>query len=97
MGASRAEKLGIFFWKLFLLKVHFQDGGQLYAHCLFYILIIWRKFLPFYFLNRGIGIKMGGSLVEKLVIFFSKIFFLKLIFQDKIQLYASSLFDILTI
>ena len=56
MGASRAEKLGIFFWKLFLLKVHFQDGGQLYAHCLFYILIIWRKFLPFYFLNRGIGI-----------------------------------------
>ena len=47
MGASLAEKLVIFFWKMFILKFDFQDGGQLYANCLFYILIISRKCLHF--------------------------------------------------
>ena len=39
MGPSVAEKLLLFFLKMFSLKLNFQDGDQLYGKCLFRILI----------------------------------------------------------
>ena len=45
-----------FFYKLFFLKINFQDEAKLYAICLFYILTVYRKCLPSQFVSRCIGI-----------------------------------------
>ena len=65
------------------MKPNFQDESQLYANCLSYILIIYRKFFAFQCLSRGIriafpfkeGLKMGSSLANKLGIFCFKFSF----------------------
>ena len=43
MDASLAEKVAIFFLKLFFLKLNLQNEDQLYASCLFHILPFYRK------------------------------------------------------
>ena len=62
---------------MLILNLEFQGEGHFLANCLFYILIISRKWLAFQFLTRGMrmyfpiltGVENGRSLAEKSVIF----------------------------
>ena len=40
----------IFFWKICILKLNFQEQNQLYANCLFHILSLYRKCFLYQFL-----------------------------------------------
>ena len=39
---------------MLFLKLNLQEKGHVYANCMFHILAVQRKFLPFQFLLRGI-------------------------------------------
>ena len=88
---------------MFLLKLKLQDESHLNAFCLFCILILYRKYFSFQFLYCGIrmhfsiliGVQNGPISSWKNEIFFWKMFFLKLNFQDEDQLYAHCLFHIM--
>ena len=77
----------------------------LLAHCLFYILILYRKCFSFQFLYCGIrmhfstliGVQNGRISSWKNIIFFWKMFFLKLNFQDEDQFYSQCFFHILSL
>ena len=53
-GCISSWKNVIFFWKMFLLKLNFQDEDHLYANCLFHILPLYCKCFLFQFLIDGI-------------------------------------------
>ena len=53
-GCISSWKNVIFFWKMFLLKLNFQDEDHLYANCLFHILPLYCKCFLSQFLIGGI-------------------------------------------
>ena len=56
MDASIAEKLAIYLYNMFILKLNFQGKGHSLANCLYCTLIISQKCLAFLFLTRGMRI-----------------------------------------
>ena len=87
---------------MFFLKLNFQDESHLHANCLFCILILCRKCFSFQFLYCGIrkhisiliGAQNGRISSWKNVIFFWKMFFLKLNFQLLIDCFIFCLFTV---
>ena len=101
MDAFLVGKNSYFAKKMFFLVLNFQDESNLHATCLFCILIFTVN--AFQFLYLGIRthssiliVALNGCISSwKNVIFFWKMFLLKLNFQDEDHLYANCLFHIL--
>ena len=56
MDSSIAENSTIYLRKTLILNLNFQGEGHFFANCLFYILIISRKYLSFQFLTFAIHV-----------------------------------------
>ena len=96
-GRMLILKKSYFTKKLFFLKLNFQVDSHLYAICLFFILILYRKCFFFSFCIVAYVCTNGSISSWENVIFFGKMLLLKLNFQDKDQLYANCLFHILSL
>ena len=91
---------------MLLLKLNFQDEGQMYANFLFYILIMLRKFFAFQFFSRAIRMQIPiltgvqnepKSHRNDSAFLLINVLFMKLLFHNEGYLYASFLFYIMII
>ena len=91
-GRISSSKNVIFLWKMFFLKLNFQDEDQLYANCLFHILSLYRKYFLFQFLIGSMhmhihiltGLQTWRIISWKIVIFVENSLFWRLI--DKLEM-----------